>query len=136
MRIEYFRLKGHHKYRCHRQISRYGIQRQAAKIQKRDRQRKYKFRTDPGSRDDVDLFLVILDDVTNDRQTEAGTFFVFSARGVGLVKTGPDLVDVFLFDADTVILDRNEDFSRGRTGGKFNAAVLTGKAFDMSFQTA
>ena len=69
-----------------------------------------KLRADAHGADDVDGLAVVLDDLFDNGQAQAGAPLVTAPGGVGFVKPLPDLFQAVLGDADACILDGNKRF--------------------------
>ena len=59
--------------------------------------------------DDINMFVVGLDDLLDDGQAQAGPFLVLPAGQIRFVEALPDLVQLLAGDPDPVVLHRDED---------------------------
>lgn len=67
-----------------------------------------KLRSDSLGADDIDVFIMCIDDFFYDGKTKSCSFLILAARVVCFVETIPDLCLVFRRNTDAVIFDRNK----------------------------
>ena len=99
----------------------------AALLLLRGRERENELRTDVRRGDDVDIFLVGLDDLADDGEPEAGAFLVLAAGLVDLIETRPDLGQILLVDADAVVPHGHEDLFTDKMGNDIDRTVVSRK---------
>lgn len=75
------------------------------------RQGEDKFCADSFGTDDVDIFIMCLNNFFYDRESKTGTLLVLSTGQVGFVETLKNFVLAVFWNSDAGILDRNKYFS-------------------------
>lgn len=59
--------------------------------------------------DHINVLIMSMDDLFYNRQTKTGTFLVFSSGNICFIKAFPDFGKAFLWNADSVVFDRNKN---------------------------
>lgn len=74
-----------------------------------NRQGENEFGSNPLRTDDIDVFVVGLDNLLYNGKPQAGPFFILPPGSVGLIEAFPDFFQAVLGDADSGVLDGYKD---------------------------
>ena len=70
-----------------------------------------KFGSDPFGTDDINIFMVCMNDFFYNGKTKSGAFFIFSTGSICLIKAFPDTSDAIFWNTDAAIFDGYKYFS-------------------------